>query len=75
MFCIDCHYGYSLLGEAPPKINRNAFYELICESIYYPGCCLMRSVDRSVCPQYVIVHKRNIYEIASISFDKDEAFS
>ena len=75
MFCIDCHYGYSLLGEAPSKINRNVFYELVGESIYYPGCYLMRAVDKSASPQYVIVQKRNIYEIASISLDKEEAFS
>lgn len=40
-----CHYGYSILGEKPPKIDVDADYIIVCQSIYFPNCVIIKRKD------------------------------
>ncbi len=42
---IKCAYGYSILGEAPPKLDPKAKYTIIEPSRFFPGCVIIRRVD------------------------------
>lgn len=40
-----CQYGYSLLGEKPPKIDNTIEYIIIGHSIYFPHCVIIKRKD------------------------------
>lgn len=40
-----CQYGYSLLGEKPPRIDNTVEYVVVGESIYFPHCVIIRRKD------------------------------
>ncbi len=45
LYKTKCVYGYSILGEKPQKINRDANYYIIGKSKYFPNCAIIQRVD------------------------------
>ena len=73
MYQITCKYAYSIMGECPAVVSNRAYYNLIGESLYYPGCFLMESV--AVPFIRIIVPKDKVQEISSIKFESEAASS
>lgn len=42
---VCCQYGYSILGEKPPKIDISADYTVIGFSKYFPNCVIIKRKD------------------------------
>ena len=42
---VTCDRGYSILNEAPPKLDKQALYVIIEKSIYYENCVLVKRTD------------------------------
>lgn len=42
---VTCDRGYSILNEAPPKLDKNTLYLIIEKSIYYENCVLVKRAD------------------------------
>lgn len=38
-------FGYSILGEKPPKLDMETEYYIINESSYFPNCVIIQRVD------------------------------
>ena len=74
MYYIKCNRGYSLLGECATPISRDEVYDIVGESIYFPGTYLMECINLKA-KHRVIVPKDCVYEISSINFVSDAASS
>lgn len=74
MYYIKCHRGYSLFGECAIPISKDDTYDIVGESIYFPGTYLMECLSRKN-KHRVIVPKDRVYEISSINFVSDAASS
>ena len=61
------------MGEVPYPITIGMLYSLIGESLYYPNCYLMESIEKN--PVRIIVPKDKIQEISSINLERDAASS
>ena len=42
-----CIYGYSILGERPPKLDPTARYIIIAESNFFPNCIIIQRADKN----------------------------
>ena len=40
-------YGYSILGEKPPKLDPNTEYVIIAESFFFPNCVIIQRTDNN----------------------------
>lgn len=40
------NYGYSILGEKPPEINKEAIYYIVDKSTYFPNCVIVSKADK-----------------------------
>ncbi len=38
-------YGYSILGERPPKLDSDTEYVIIAESSFFPKCVIIQRTD------------------------------
>lgn len=74
MYYIKCHRGYSLFGECAIPISKDEVYDIVGESIYFPGTYLMECLNPKS-KHRVIVPKDRVYEISSINFVSDAASS
>lgn len=45
LFKTHCQYGYSIIGERPPKIDNNVNYIIVKESDYFPYCVIIKRQD------------------------------
>lgn len=70
MYQITCTHAYSILGETSIGIPSCSRYNLIAESIYYPGCFLVESI--SLPHIRLIIPRDRVQEISSIN-SKSEA--
>ena len=43
-----CTYGYSVLGERPPKLDSQAKYIIIGQSIFFPHCVIIQEVNGKI---------------------------
>lgn len=41
-----CTYGYSILGECPPKLDTQAKYMIIEQSKFFPNCVIIQRIDK-----------------------------
>lgn len=41
----NCNYGYSILGECPPKLDNTAEYVIIKQSSFFPYCVIIQRAD------------------------------
>ena len=42
-----CVYGYSILGERPPKLDSTAEYIIVSRSKFFPNCIAVQRADGS----------------------------
>lgn len=58
-----CKYGYSILGERPPRLDTNAKYVIIGQSKFFLHCVIIRRLDgkRFLGEKYWIVPQNSLY--------------
>lgn len=45
IYRIKCQTGYAILGEDPPKMDVNATYHVIGQTVHYPHCYVVARCD------------------------------
>lgn len=60
---ITNQYGYSILGEKPPKMDTDVEYVIISNSIFFPNCVILQRADHKYFhgEQTWIVTKSSLY--------------
>lgn len=48
LYKTKCMYGYSFLGERPPKLDTQTKYVIIEQSRFFPHCVIIQRVDGKI---------------------------
>lgn len=72
-----CKYGYSILGERPPRLDTNAKYVIIGQSKFFLHCVIIRRLDekRFLGEKYWIVPQNSLILIKFKKGKRNYVFS